>query len=129
MAKIIRSIIIQLYELWLTRCQIIHTVINNGSSIEEKINLCREVQKVITSLPNINIDIDMETSTMAQLKGWLFEVYLRSGNMEVYNNINKCTMSYRDKVSQGISEEGYELREKVLQLEEDIRIRYTLRNS
>jgi len=121
-AKIIRSIIIQLHELWLTRCQIIHTVISDGSSIEEKIDLRREVQKVITSLPNINIDIGMRTSTIAQLKGWLFEVYSRSGNIEAYNNINKYTMSYRDKVSQGISEEEYELRERVLQLEEDIRI-------
>ena len=76
----------------------------------------------------MNIDIDMEISTIAQLKGWLFEVCLRSGNVKAYNNMNKCTMSYRDKVSQGISKEGYELKERVLQLEEDIKIQHTLRN-
>ena len=71
----------------------------------------------------------MKISTTVQLKGWLFEVYSRSSNIEAYNNINKHTMSYRDKVSQGISEEGYELRDRGLQLEEDIRIWHTLRNS
>ena len=82
----------------------------------------------MTSLYNVVNEIDVENSTTAQLKGWLFEVYLRSGNIEVYNNINKCSIAYRDKISQGISEEVYELREIVLQLEDEFRTQSTLRN-
>ena len=75
-----------------------------------------------------DIDIDINNSTSAQLKGWLFEVYSRSGNIEAYNNINKRILAYRDKISKGISEEGYVLQDRVLQLEDEFRTRFELNN-
>ena len=62
-------VIIQLYDLWLTRCQIIHTIISDGSSIEEKIDLRNEARRVMDSLLILDIDIDIDNSTSAQLKG------------------------------------------------------------
>ena len=62
--------------------------------------------------------------TTAQLKGWLFKFYSKQGNLEAYNNINKRTLEYRDKINKGISEEGYILRKRVLQLEDKFSANY-----
>ena len=51
-------------------------------------------------------------------------MYSKSDNIEAYNNINKRTIAYRNKINKGISEEGYVLRERMLQLEDEFSVRY-----
>ena len=43
-------------------------------------------------------------------------MYSKLGDIEAYNNINIQTLWYQNKVSKEISEKGYEMREKILQL-------------
>ena len=62
--------------------------------------------------------------TTAQLKGLLFEFYSKQGDLEAYNNINKRTLEYRNKINNGISEEGYILCERMLQLEDEFSSKY-----
>ena len=61
---------------------------------------------------------------MAQLKGWLFDFYSSQGNLEAYNKINERILEYKNKISKGISEEGYILRERILQLEDKFSTNY-----
>ena len=45
-------------------------------------------------------------------------------NKLAYNRINERAIEYKEKVNRGILEEEYVLRENVLRLEEDIRLKY-----
>ena len=62
--------------------------------------------------------------TTVQLKGWLFEFYSKQGDLEAYNNINKRTLEYRNKINNRISEEGYILYKRILQLEDEFSSKY-----
>ena len=96
------------------RCQIIHIEMYHGISIEEKINLRNKVRKVSRTLPVSTLTVNIDKATTVQLKGWLFEIYSRLGNIEAYNNINTRTITYRNKINKGISKKGYVLRERML---------------
>ena len=99
-------------------------VIFNRTSIEEKIDLQNKIRKVSRTLQVSTLNIDIDKATMAQLKGWLFEIYSKLSNIEACNNINKRTITYRNKINKGISKEGYVLRERMLQLEDKFSICY-----
>ena len=94
-SKLIKGILIQFHDLWIARCQIIHTSISDRIHIEERINLRNEIRRVILSY-RIQLDININKMTTAQLKGWLFEFYSKQGDIEAYNNINKRTFNYRN---------------------------------
>ena len=122
-SKLIKGILIQFHDLWIARCQIIHTSISDRTHIEERIDLRNEIRKV-TSSYRIQLDININKITTAQVKGWLFEFYSKQGNIEAYNNINKRTLEYKNKIDNGISEEGYILRKRMLQLEDEFSSKY-----
>ena len=46
--------------------------------------------------------------------------------MEAYNNINIRTLEYQNKVNKRISEEDYELREKILKLADEFSTSFEL---
>ena len=58
---------------------------------------------------------DLSSST---IKGILFEYYTLINNKQAYNNINKRSKEYLQRINAGISEEGYILCERRLVLEE-----------
>ena len=60
------------------------------------------------------------------IKGILFKYYSLINNKIAYNNINTRTLEYRNKVNKEILEEGYELREKILQLADEFSARFEL---
>ena len=93
----------QLYKLWIIRCQIIYTLVSDGTNIEEKIDLRNEIRNILAN-NKIHIDFDLKRASTAQLKRWLFNFYSRNSNIEAYNNINKRTIEYRNKINRRISE-------------------------
>ena len=122
-SKLIKGLLIQFYDLQITRYQIIHTSISDRTHIEERIDLHNKIRRV-TSSYRIQLDININKMTTVQLKGWLFEFYSKQGNIEVYNNINKRTLEYRNKINNRISEEGYILHKRMLQLEDKFSLKY-----
>ena len=48
------------------------------------------------------------------IKGILFEHYINKGDMDSYDQINTRLKAYANKINQGISEEGFILRERIL---------------
>ena len=58
------------------------------------------------------------------MKGWSFAHYAQMNDRAAYDNINKRTLEHRDKINKGISEEGYIMRENLLQLEDEFSAKY-----
>ena len=54
-----------LYEIWITWCQIIHTLISDGTSIEQKIDLQREARRVVVTLSAPMHPINIEEASTA----------------------------------------------------------------
>ena len=48
------------------------------------------------------------------IKGVLFKYFIATSNIEAYNWVNQWSKSYVQKLNQGISEEGYIIRERLL---------------
>ena len=86
--------------------------------IEEKVELRQEahtcIHEGLSPLPDFNI----EEAGVLQLKGWLFHIYTNQSMMNEYHNINERSRQYKNKINQYISEEGYILRERVLEMED-----------
>jgi hypothetical protein len=122
-SKLIKGLLIQFHDLWIARCQIIHTSTSDGIHIKERIDLQYEIRKV-TSSYRIQLDVNINKMITAQLKGWLFKFYSKQGDIEAYNNTNKRTLEYKNKINNGISEEGYILHKRILQLEDEFSSRY-----
>ena len=57
------------------RCQIVYTKILDGTCIEEKIDLCNKIRDLIEKYPNIECNLKIDKTPIAQLKGQLFEYY------------------------------------------------------
>ena len=93
---------------------------------KKKIDLQNKVRKVSRILLALALNIDINNAITKQLKGKLFEIYSRSGNIEAYNNINTRTIAYRNKIIKGISKEEYILRERMLQLKDEFKACYKL---
>ena len=68
----------------------------------------------LSSQYGLQLESNLNQMLMVQLKGWLFDFYSSQGNLEAYNKINERTLEYKNKISKGISEEGYILRERIL---------------
>ena len=88
--------------------------------IEEKVDLMNEAHHIINNNHLIDIDININKSSTAQLKGWLFEYYSKTNNLEAYHNINYRTLEYKAKINKGVLEEGYIMCKQILTLQEEV---------
>jgi len=95
---------------------VINIKLLDDTEIKEKVELRWEawscIENKLITLPPFDID----EASVSQLKGWLFHIYLTLGMTQAYQNINKRSIRYRNKVRQSISEEGFILRKRVLKI-------------
>ena len=68
---------------------------------------------------------DLSSSTIKEI---LFKYYTLINNKKAYDNINKQSKKYLQKINTGISEEAYIMRERRLVLEERFAPERTNRN-
>ena len=55
---------------------------------------------------------------MDKIKGILFKVYSTINNKEAYNKSNCQSLQYKVKLNKGISEEGYVIWERIIELQD-----------
>ena len=55
---------------------------------------------------------------MDKIKGILFKVYSTINNKEAYNKINCRLLQYKVKLNKSISEEGYVIWERIIELQD-----------
>ena len=55
-----------------------------------------------------------------ELKGLLFTYYSKTGDTQAYQVVNERSKRYLQKLNKGISEEGYTIREQLLEKENSL---------
>lgn len=123
MTKIIVSCVSILHELWMQRCQIIHMKLVDGIEIEEKVDLINELKLVRTNgspeeMKQYNKISDERIGKIPTetIKGILFEYYSLMGNKTACKNLNIRSLRCKARLNEGVSEEGYVMWERQLEL-------------
>ena len=67
---------------------------------------------------NILSEKHLSKLSIEMIKGLLFEYYSLTNNKVAYNNINARSLRYKDRLNDSILEEGYIIREKLIELQD-----------
>ena len=93
----------------------------DGMEIEERVELMHELCHISPSQQYpaeinrlLNEPQTISNTSSATIKGILFEIYSIDGNEEARININRRSLAYRNKIVKAISEEGYNIRQQLL---------------
>ena len=100
--RLIKLLAMQLYQLWIQRCSIVHTKVSDKITFEELNELREEVNEIkftleyrdlvdskeITSINNL------QSLSAAKIKRWLFNYYLVSGDYQKYDEVNNRSKRY-----------------------------------
>ena len=108
------------------RCKIIHTKLIDSTEIEEYIELIKELLTILQKQDKMAFTDIMKNMTLTKVKdlsssitkGILLEYYTLINDKQGYNNINKHSKEYLQKINIGISKEGYIICKRWLVLEE-----------
>ena len=121
---IMQSYLVNLYQLQLGLCRIIHAKLINEIKIKEQIDLIKKELRAIDNegrdkfLPIILELLTSQVKLMLNknIKSILFEYCTIIENKEAYKKINMQSKEYLQKINLGILEEGYVLCERMLEL-------------
>ena len=122
LGKLIAVLLINLHEIWIARCEIIHKKFTDGVNIEERVELINELCSIIKeeacdNLPQEYRDFSktqIKELPNAELKGILFSYYSNAGDINTYQELNKRLKSYVQKLNFDLSEEGFTIRERLI---------------
>ena len=108
------------------RCKIVYTKLLDSIEIEEYIELINKLLTVLWEQDKTAFTEIMKNMSLTKvkdlsssiIKGILFKFYILINDKQAYNNINKWSKEYLQKINAGISKEGYIMHKRWLVLEE-----------
>ena len=120
--KLIAALFINLYKIWIARYEIIHKKFTDGVNIKERVELMNELCSIIKEEAYGNLPQEyrsfsktqIEELPNAELKGILFSYYSNVGDINAYQELNKRSKSYVQKLNFSLSEEGFTNRERLI---------------
>ena len=122
LGKLIAVLLINLHKIWIARYEIIYKKFTDRVNIEERVELMNELYSIIkeeeyNNLPQEYRDFSetqIKELPNVELKDILFSYYSNVGDINAYQELNKRSKSYVQKLNFDLSEEGFTIRERLI---------------